>query len=211
MEIEVLSPLANIAAGGSYTFTIDWYAAKIDGPIRDINNAGAIRTPLAISGGGEVTGEFGVFYAGRADLVFDNSPGVAAASFTVSPENALVLSQTVTRPAGAQDLYLIVYDENGAVVDTLDAVPAGTVVASLYQTSLQGFSVVHRPEGLVVTAAPRGCIVRLTTLAGTLVLERSVEGTREQVIPLANLAQGAYVAAVITPRGAMSQRVILGR
>ena len=48
MEMEVMSPIANIAPnGGRHTFIEDWYAAKVHGPIYRINSSGSRCAPLA--------------------------------------------------------------------------------------------------------------------------------------------------------------------
>ncbi|MGA9295035.1 MAG: T9SS type A sorting domain-containing protein [Ignavibacteriaceae bacterium] len=122
MEVEVTGPVEDIPAGGMISFTEDWYAAKVNGPILSVNSAGAINSFLKLDKN-VITGNYGVFYIGKAKLVYLNYSGQKIGEGTehsVSPLENFDLSESVTLPESTEKVRLNFYDENGNLVHVLD-------------------------------------------------------------------------------------------
>jgi hypothetical protein len=122
VESEVLGPLAELAPGQTYSFHVDWYAAKIGGeyPVADCTEFGATCEPLtAKAAGGKVrlAGRFGVFYRGTAGLVVLDAGGKecgkVALKVPASPAAPLVLARDEALPAEAATVCLVLEDVSG--------------------------------------------------------------------------------------------------
>ena len=128
MSMQVLSPLVDCASGTAFTFSEDWYATRIDGPIAAVTDVGLIKRHLALSTLAKsvhVEGTFGVFYEGTAALtaISPNGDRLAVNSYYASPSQPLVVDAEVPLPVADQTrLVLEVLDSDGAVVGTLDTV-----------------------------------------------------------------------------------------
>ena len=127
-ESEVLSPLARLKPGQSYTWTYDWYAANIGGdfPVLDSSTAGVIAEPLTAewtSGRLRLKGRFGVFAPGKVRAEFANAQGrrlkTIEVSSAVSPLYALVLDTAVTAPTYSASVELQLVGPDGKVVGKL--------------------------------------------------------------------------------------------
>ena len=73
MEAEVLGPLRLLQPGQRNVLRVEWSAARCDGPIVGVNQAGCVHVPLSIKANGEwavVKGQFGCFDIGEAELVW---------------------------------------------------------------------------------------------------------------------------------------------
>jgi hypothetical protein len=127
LEVEVLSPLVDLAPGVSYTFTEDWYAAKVHGPILEVNEAGAIRNRLRAEGDDgsvQLMGTYGVFYVGVAEIVFEDLSGHitgCGGTLAVSPSETFVLDRTCELPSGTKKIVLELTNKDGELVGILDA------------------------------------------------------------------------------------------
>jgi hypothetical protein len=127
LEVEVLSPLVNLVPQASYTFTENWYAAKVDGPILNVNDAGATKWRLTAKKEGEyvrLEGAYGIFYVGTVRVVWKDTTGKtvsSGATYTVSPLKTFVLGEKILPPAGATKVDLEVYNEDGKLVSVLDS------------------------------------------------------------------------------------------
>jgi hypothetical protein len=130
VEVEVTGPVEDIPAGGMISFTEDWYAAKVNGPILNVNSAGAVNSFLKLNNN-VITGNYGVFYVGKANLVFLDNSGQKigeGAEHSVSPLENFNLSESVAVPDSTQEVQLCIYDENRNlinVLDELDLIPTG--------------------------------------------------------------------------------------
>ncbi|MBN1894208.1 T9SS type A sorting domain-containing protein [bacterium] len=139
-EVEVYGPMVEMAANvGRTTFTIDWYAAKVHGPILDINPVGAIAGRLQVNGE-SVSGEYGVFHVGTAQLIALDAEGRVLAQgseHTVTPLQTFSLNEAFPFPlsGGVDRLALQVKNADGAVIGNLD------------ELDLSGTSV-QRPAGV---------------------------------------------------------------
>ena len=126
LEVEVLSPLVDLAPGASYTFTEDWYAAKVHGPTLVVNEAGAIRDRLCAEEDGgttRLTGTYGVFHVGAVEIVFQDPSGHITGSggmLPVSPAETFVLDRTATLPSGTGKVVLELTNKDGELMGILD-------------------------------------------------------------------------------------------
>jgi hypothetical protein len=136
LEEEVVSPVVELAAnGGSYTFTEDWYAARLKGPVLTVNSSGAVQEHLKIQNG-KITGRFGVFHSGSARLDYVKSNGEVLGhgiSWPVTPLETFVLDETDTIPAGASSVELMIYDSSGEIRGIVDSVSSGSAGPALTQ------------------------------------------------------------------------------
>lgn len=129
ISMQVLSPLVDLAVGTAFTFSEDWYATRIDGPVQAVNDAGVVKRRLGVSAGAgakslHVDGTYGVFCEGTAALSAVDAGGgrIALTSFYVSPIQPLVIDAEFPVPAaGAVRLVLEVLDGDGTVVGQLDS------------------------------------------------------------------------------------------
>jgi len=131
-EVEVYGPMVEMAAnGGSTTFTIDWYAAKVHGPILDVNTAGAIAQNLLVNPE-TVSGEYGVFHVGTAQLVALDAGGqvlLEGPEHPVTPLQTLKLNDAFLIPDGADRLVVQVKNTDGNRIGNLDELDlSGTAV-----------------------------------------------------------------------------------
>ncbi|MEJ2544955.1 MAG: T9SS type A sorting domain-containing protein [Calditrichaceae bacterium] len=123
MEVEVMSPIVDLPAdSGSYTFTEDWWAAKVDGPIIAVSNAGAVKSFQYDFDTNHFTGEFGVFHIAEARLVFTDSLGSiidSSAAYDVSPLETFVLDDSTTVPETADSVHVILFDNEDKKIGIL--------------------------------------------------------------------------------------------
>ncbi|MEJ2053767.1 MAG: hypothetical protein P8X42_07595 [Calditrichaceae bacterium] len=112
VEVEVVSPIVELPAdGGSYAFTEDWWAAKVDGPIISVTNAGAVKSFEYNFDTKHFTGEFGVFHVAKARLEFIDSVGTiidSSSSYSVTPMETFVIDDSTTIPAEADSVQIVV-------------------------------------------------------------------------------------------------------
>jgi hypothetical protein len=109
-ESEVLSPLARLGPGKSYTWCYEWFAANVGGdfPVVGCNDAGVIAKPLQatrVGDGWRLTGRFGVFADSSPYVEWRDSNrralGTSSLRLKATPLEPLVLDVTSSAPAGA--------------------------------------------------------------------------------------------------------------
>lgn len=127
VEVEVMSPLAELEPGKGFAFTIDWYAARIDGPILAVSDVAAVKHRLAAVAKDKrhrVSGMVGVFVEGTAALVGlprkADGKRVALASYYCSPLQPLVIDADLAIPPEIGTLALEIADGDGQVVGVAD-------------------------------------------------------------------------------------------
>jgi len=130
VETEILSPLAALAPGESYTFSQDWHAAAIGGdfPVVDCTEVGVTCEPLVATrseGNLVLNGRFGVFCQGTLTMIFADSAGRLLARSSdkrpIGPTEPLVLKDLTIPavPPQAVQVKLVVSDRAGHVVGDL--------------------------------------------------------------------------------------------
>lgn len=135
LEVEVVSPIMALPAnGGEYTFTENWWAAKVDGPIVDVNNVGAIKTKLYNNGSGVLYAVYGVFHTGTARLVYLDGDQVLeqGAPYNVTPLVTFQLTETFSPPQGAVTRVEVwLYDTNGNKLGALESVDYSALITGI--------------------------------------------------------------------------------
>ncbi|MBN2411550.1 T9SS type A sorting domain-containing protein [candidate division KSB1 bacterium] len=124
LEVEVVSPVVELAAnGGNYTFTENWWASKVNGPIQGVNNAGAIAEKLNLTDYGTIRADYGVFYEGTAKIVFLDGNEVLGEGKPqqVTPLETYKLREQLRVPEGTTRVEVWVYDFNGTFVGVLES------------------------------------------------------------------------------------------
>ena len=124
LGVEVVSPIVELAPGGRYTFTEDWWAARVQGPVLQVNQADAIAQRLRLEGD-FLSATCGVFYEGKARLVFIGGDGKVlgeSQEHVVTPLETFILREKTKVPQGAVRAELRVSDPGGVPIGVLDAV-----------------------------------------------------------------------------------------
>lgn len=124
LEVEVVSPIVELEAnGGRYTFIEDWYATTLNGPILDVNPAGAVADKIARDRqSGNITCLAGVFHIGTAKLMARNAAGATLDEgqiYNVTPLEILDIDEALTIPDGAARIDLVVFDSADQEVGVL--------------------------------------------------------------------------------------------
>ena len=128
VECEILSPFAELRPGESYSFRLDWFAAKIGGnyPVLACTPVGVTCEPFtarAADGKVRLAGRFGVFYAAQAALVALDGDGkdleTIDLKLPVSPIEAIVLDKEEPLPAKAASVRLVLLDSAGKEIGEL--------------------------------------------------------------------------------------------
>lgn len=120
METEILSPLRSIQPGASTTFSIEWAACRLPGPVVAVSEAGAASVPLRALRVGEgyvrLTGTLGAFDQGELRLAWHDSAGHTLETLPrglADPLGAVVLDRVIRPPQGATAAALTVYSRSG--------------------------------------------------------------------------------------------------
>ena len=119
LETEIISPYIVLRPGEEGSFETEWFAARCPRPVVSVTGAGVTSDPLAVraeTGGARLTGTFGVFYPGTAELSFKGRGGEELKLLPfgrVSPEEILRLDQKVEIPQGTRRISVTVRDAKG--------------------------------------------------------------------------------------------------
>jgi hypothetical protein len=132
MEAEVNSPLIRLDPGEWYAMDTQWFPARIGSELVSVTYAGAVGRPLtaiASPGGLTLTGEFGIFLAGRIEARFYDKQGARLGTANVqdvTPLETVNLQRTIAAPAETARVSLHLIDRNG-----LDRGPLGEIAIPL--------------------------------------------------------------------------------
>jgi len=126
MEVEVKGPVVALAAaGGNYTFTENWWAAKVRAPVLDVDSVGAIANRLSYNSTTQsLSAIYGVFYQGTAKVVFVDAQGrllTEGQSHIVSPLTEFQLQEIVGIPKGAKLAKVQVYNTKNELIGVLES------------------------------------------------------------------------------------------
>ncbi len=128
MEAEINSPVVTLYPGESYAMDTQWYPTRMGHDFKAPTWSGVVGQPLAAtgaSGGLKLSGEFGVFYAGKLVAHYYSLDGEDLGTATldsVTPLQPVNLQETVQAPAATGRVSLHVIDQQG-----LDRGPLGEV------------------------------------------------------------------------------------
>ena len=136
MEVEVTGPIVELAGGGgSYTFTENWWAAKMRAPVLDVNTVGAIAAGLSYHVPTQgLSAIYGVFYTGTSNVVFLGSDRQVLAQGQTHPVTPLAefqLQETIAIPEGAATVEVRVYSTGGQLVGVLDSVSVSQLISDI--------------------------------------------------------------------------------
>jgi len=131
VEISCFGPVATLRPAQETTLVEEWFACVCGGPVLDVTEAGVVARPLSLSRGeGKlwVEGRFGVFYLGKAAVVFRDAQGKALRHLecgAVGPLEPLELNRQVELPRGTARIALQVSDQSGKHVGNLGVIVLG--------------------------------------------------------------------------------------
>jgi len=209
-EIEVVSPVVDLPAnGGSYTFTEDWWAAKVNGPIISVTKAGAVRSFEYDKDTKRFTGEFGVFHIGKARLEFTDSSGIlidTSLSYTVTPLETFTLNDSTKIPFLADSVHVVVIDnENirGTLISrtTEDLITGIKSLTNYIPTGFkleQNYPNPFNPITKITYFVPRTSVIKINVYdilgneIATLINEEKPAGNYEVEFDGSNLSSGIY-------------------
>ncbi len=121
-ESEVISPYAKLNPGQEYTYSYQWYTAKIPAGVGivDCSETGVVCEDLAAVRNGnsiKVTGRFGVFYEGSVVMHYIDAAGknihTESVALQVTPLKAVILSNTISAIENTASVSLHLYDKAG--------------------------------------------------------------------------------------------------
>ena len=126
MEVETTGPLVTLdPAGGSYTFTENWWTAKVRAPVIDVNMCGAIAARLSyIQSTHVLAGIYGVFHEGTLGVEFADGSGqllLKGPLHIVTPLRECTFSDTIPIPAGAKVARVVLHTVGGDSIGVLDS------------------------------------------------------------------------------------------
>ncbi|HPG40026.1 MAG TPA: T9SS type A sorting domain-containing protein [bacterium] len=228
LEVEVVSPIMELAAkGGEYTFTENWWAAKVDGPIVDVNNVGAIKTKLHNNGKGELEAVYGVFHVGTARLVYLNGDHVVNSGdpIEVTPLETLNLKTDFNPPESIlTNVEVWIYDANGNKLGVLDSVDYTSLITGINESNNETpskfilnqnypnpFNPVTTIEfSLPVAGKTRLAVYDITGKEIALLVNGALDsGTHHYQFDGGNLASGVYMYRLQSDAGEQVGKMLL--
>lgn len=138
MKMVTLSQLYTLQPGETRSYSQQWYATSLPGPVRETTELAAIREPLeleSIEGGLRLTSELGIFAPGTLEInLIDDAGrtvGEPLATVTVSPAQTVILDQTVTAQLEASALALRLVNDRGTPLGEVASVSLGAQTAQV--------------------------------------------------------------------------------
>ena len=128
IESEICSPLVTVKPGESYSFHLDWYAARIGGayPILNCTDVGVTCEPFKATraeGKVRLAGRFGVFYPAHVDAVLLDANGAKIGqvplNLRATPAEPLVLACEQSVAAEAVTICVVLRDGSGTILGEL--------------------------------------------------------------------------------------------
>ena len=119
LETEIISPYISLRPSEEGTFKTEWSAARVSLPIASVTDAGVVSEPFTLKPAGtsaQVSGVFGVFFPGEAEISFKSRSGEELRALSlgqVSPEEVFRLNRQEPLPAGTWRVSLTVRDARG--------------------------------------------------------------------------------------------------
>jgi hypothetical protein len=228
LEVEVMSPIKNLAGnGGRYTFTEEWWAAKVNGPILNVNSTGAI-AQHAFTDLTATYGSYGVFHVGTAYLEFKNSADETiqiGQSFTVSPLHIFNLMDTTDIPGSAVKANLVVIDSSGNQIGILDTisfivsdiagnsvhVPGRITLAQNYPNPFNPQTTINYQVKTSSTTVPIELSIYniMGQKVATLINKRQSAGEYSVIFNSGNLPSGVYIYRLTAGNYSQSLKMII--
>jgi hypothetical protein len=216
LEVEVVSPIVELAAnGGRYTFTEDWFAARLKGPVLSVNSGGAVQEFLQIKNG-RLTGRFGVFYSGTAKLAYIGRNGEdlgLGPARPVTPLETLVLDETDTIPPGTALLELAVYDPSGQKLGIITMAPVGSSSLALTRNFPNPFKATTTLQvGIPENGDADLAVFDLRGRKVAVLLSGNLQaGSRQVVWNAEGISSGIYIARLKFKGSMKTVKMVLAR
>jgi hypothetical protein len=136
MEVEVKGPVVALAAaGGNYTFTENWWAAKVRAPVLDVDSVGAIAGRLSYNSKTQsLSAIYGVFYKGTAKVAFIDAQGkilTEGQSHAITPLEEFQLQENVAIPDSAKTAEVLVYNAKTDLVGILESADVSQLITAV--------------------------------------------------------------------------------
>jgi hypothetical protein len=136
MEVEVKGPVVALAAaGGNYTFTENWWAAKVRAPVLDADSVGAIASRLSYNSKTQsLSAIYGVFYEGTAKVAFVDAQGkilTEGQSHAITPLEEFQLQENVAIPDSAKTAEVLVYNAKTDLVGILESADVSQLITAV--------------------------------------------------------------------------------
>jgi hypothetical protein len=136
MEVEVKGPVVALAAaGGNYTFTENWWAAKVRAPVLDVDSVGAIAERLSYNSKTQsLSAIYGMFYKGTAKITFIDAQGkilTEGQSHTITPLEEFQLQDTIPIPDSAKTVEVLVYNAKTDLVGILESADVSQLITAV--------------------------------------------------------------------------------
>lgn len=227
-EVEVASPIADLPAnGGEYSFRQEWYATTMNGPILDVNQAGAVEKQLSRDSQTQnIVGTFGVFHIGTAKLVAkDASDAILTegAAHNITPLEKLEINESLELPAEAASIEIVVYDYSGEEVGAINSVTpvqlasveAQKMILPENSVLLQNYPNPFNPVTTINYVISKECDVELAIYnlhgqrVATLVQQVQPAGSHSVLFDGSNLSSGIYFCKMQTEDTNITQRMLL--
>lgn len=135
MEVEVKSPVVALAAnGGSYSFTENWWAAKVRAPVLDVDSVGVIANRLSYNAATHsLSAIYGIFYQGTAKIAFIDAQGqlTEGQPHPVSPLAEFQLQDSLTIPSGANRVEVRIYNTKDELIGVLERTDVSALLTGI--------------------------------------------------------------------------------
>jgi hypothetical protein len=228
-EVETTSPSINLAAsGGTYTFTVNWWASKVRAPILDVNAVGATASRLSYNLATRIlSAVYGVFYEGTVRIAYFDANGQLLSEGPqqgVSPLNEVQLNETTDFPAGAKTVKIQVHDLKGGLIGFLDSADVSQLLTSVEKKTVT-FPLAYRlesnypnpfnPSTVINYQLPVNSFVslRVYDVLGreieTLVNDRKNAGNHSVTFQGGNLPSGVYFYQLRAGSFAQTKKLLL--
>ena len=119
LETEIISPFFELKPGETGQFQTEWFASRGIGTVKNVTEAGTACQPFKIdatASKAHLSGIFGVFYLGTAEISLKSSSGEVLQTISlgkVSPEQVLRVDRELQLPDGTWRVSLDVRDASG--------------------------------------------------------------------------------------------------
>lgn len=229
VEVEVKAPVVNLASNERYTFIENWWAAKVRGPVLDVNTIGVVAGRLSYNPATQTLSAFyGVFHKGTARIAFVDSNNQILSeglSFPVSPLAEFQLQDTLVIPDRAKTIEVRIYNTQGELIGILDSTSVSDilttveenppVIASAYRLA-QNYPNPFNPSTKISFSVAQTEYTKLSVynLLGkqvAVLFDGLAEGNKEFIVTFdgSPFASGVYFYKMQTPTRTDVRRMIL--
>lgn len=216
IEIEVLSPIVELAAnGGNYVYNEEWYAASIKGTIYNVNKAGAVSKRLSYDAGDlSFSGEFGLYntgsvklivYGGSDEIIFNSDP------ISVIAGEKFSLDEKYSGNVSPVKATIVAYDNQDNEISVLATWEKGSSTIRPEFTDLE-FNIypsIAKENGfLFINTNLNKADYSIVNLNG-IVLQKGIIGDGLNEILLSEIKAGTYIIRLKTERKVIHQRKVI--